>query len=99
MKNLTLLLCLTLLCPLVRADQTNIAEDDAGQEAYNGGFDSGKNGGTGFAEWKMTTEGNDENRHSGFFGATDSILQSFRISGKFPLNFLLLTGFRGLLAI
>ncbi len=70
MKKLTLLLCLTLLCRLVRADQTNIAEDDASQEAYNGGFDSGKNGGTGFAEWKMTAEGNDENRHSGFFGAT-----------------------------
>jgi tetratricopeptide (TPR) repeat protein len=43
---------------LVRADQTNVAEDDASQEAYNGGFDTGKNGGSGFGEWKMTTEGN-----------------------------------------
>ncbi len=54
----------------VRADQTNVAEDDASQEAYNGGFDSGKNGGSGFGEWKVTNEGNDENRHSGFFVAT-----------------------------
>ena len=42
---------------LVRADQTTISEDDASQEAYNGGFDSGKNGGTGFGEWKMTSDG------------------------------------------
>ena len=55
---------------LVRADQTNVAEDDASQDAYNGGFESGKNGGSGFGEWKMTNEGNDENRHSGFFIAT-----------------------------
>ncbi len=54
----------------MRADQTNVAEDDASQDAYNGGFDSGKNGGSGFGEWKMTSEGNDENRHSGFFVAT-----------------------------
>ncbi len=60
MKKLALALCLALVCPLVRADQTNLAEDDASQEAYNGGFESGKNGGSGFGEWKMTTEGNDD---------------------------------------
>jgi hypothetical protein len=70
MKKLTIALCLVLLGSLVRADQTNIAEDDASQEAYNGGFEAGKNGGTGFGEWKMATEGNDENRHAGFFTAT-----------------------------
>lgn len=70
MKKLTLALCLILLGALVRADQTNVAEDDASQEAYNGGFESGKNGGSGFGEWKMTIEGNDENRHSGFFVGT-----------------------------
>lgn len=70
MKKLLFALSLVLVCTLVRADQTNVAEDDASQEAYNGGFESGKNGGTGFGEWKMTTEGNDENRHSGFFTAT-----------------------------
>ena len=63
-------LTISFLPPFVRADQTNVAEDDASQEAYNGGFDNGKNGGSGFGEWKMTTEGNDENRHSGFFVAT-----------------------------
>ena len=72
MRTLSLNLAVVLVfIPLfVRADQTNIAEDDASQEAYNGGFDSGKNGGSGFGEWKVTNEGNDENRHSGFFVAT-----------------------------
>src|SRR6266849_8304852 len=63
-------LTILFLLPFVRADQTNVAEDDASQEAYNGGFDNGKNGGSGFGEWKMTIEGNDENRNSGFFVAT-----------------------------
>ncbi len=70
MKKLLFTLSLVLVCILVRADQTNLAEDDASLEAYNGGFESGKNGGSGFGEWKMTTEGNDENRHAGFFTAT-----------------------------
>ncbi len=52
MKKLALALCCTLVIGLVRAEQTNIAEDDASQEAYNGGFDSGRNGGSGFGEWK-----------------------------------------------
>ncbi|MGZ5568510.1 MAG: hypothetical protein ACXWKG_15980 [Limisphaerales bacterium] len=50
------------------AEPTNIAEDDATQ--YGGGWDTGKNGGSGFGNWTMTTEGNDANRHSGFFIAT-----------------------------
>lgn len=69
----------------VRADQTNVAEDDASQEAYGGGFETSKNGGTGFSEWKMTTEGNDENRHSGFFMATpehNSDLNGIAKNGK-----------------
>ena len=70
MKTLTIALCLTLVGGLVRADQTNLAEDDASQEAYNGGFDSGKSGGSGFGEWKMTSDGNDDQRHAGFYVAT-----------------------------
>ncbi|HEY1583355.1 MAG TPA: hypothetical protein VGF73_09695 [Chthoniobacterales bacterium] len=70
MNRLTFLLCFLCTLALVRADQTNVAEDDASQEAYNGGFDNGKNGGSGFGEWKMASEGNDDNRHSGFFVAT-----------------------------
>src|SRR5205807_10612936 len=50
------------------ATPANIAEDDASQ--YGGGWDTGKNGGSGFGEWKMTSEGNDANRHSGYFIAT-----------------------------
>jgi hypothetical protein len=74
MKRITLaaigVLTISFLPLCARADQTNVAEDDASQEAYNGGFDTGKNGGSGFGEWKVTNEGNDENRHSGFFVAT-----------------------------
>src|SRR5438094_665234 len=78
-------LLLLLLPTFVRADQTNVAEDDASQDAYSGGFDSGKNGGSGFGEWKMTSEGNDENRHSGFFIATtehNSDLNGIAHNGK-----------------
>jgi hypothetical protein len=89
MKTIALITvcCFTLflLPSLVRADQTNVAEDDASQDAYSGGFESGKNGGSGFAEWKTATEGNDENRHSGFFIATaehNSDLNGIAHSGK-----------------
>jgi hypothetical protein len=51
----------------VFSESTNVAEDDAGQ--YGSGFDNGKNGGTGFGPWTMMTEGNDENRHAGFYVA------------------------------
>lgn len=51
----------------VRADAYNIAEDDASQSAYSGGWSDGSNGGSGFAKWTFTMEGNDSERHSGFF--------------------------------
>lgn len=70
MRKFVLFLCLTFAFALVRADQINIAEDDASQEAYKGGFESGKNGGSGFGAWKLATAGNGENRHSGSFVAT-----------------------------
>ena len=66
MKKLTLALCLILVFDLVRADQVNVAEDDASQ----GACESGKNSGSGFGEWKLMTDGNDGNRHSGSFVAT-----------------------------
>lgn len=49
------------------AEPTNIAEDDASQSAYGGQWDNSKNGGNGFSNWNLTTEGNDNDRHSGFF--------------------------------
>lgn len=51
------------------AESTVIAEDDAAQSAYGGGWDNTKNGGSGFSNWTLTTEGNDGERHSGFFVA------------------------------
>jgi hypothetical protein len=52
------------------AESTVIAEDDASQSAYGGGWDNTKNGGSGFSAWALTTEGNDTERHSGFFIAS-----------------------------
>jgi hypothetical protein len=49
------------------ADAINVAEDDASQSAYGGQWDNSKNGGSGFSNWTLTTEGNDNDRHSGFF--------------------------------
>jgi len=65
-KKLGLTLCLALIFGLVRADQINLAEDDASQ----GPIDTGKKSGIGFGEWKLLTEGNDDHRHSGSFIAS-----------------------------
>jgi hypothetical protein len=54
------------------AESTVVAEDDASQSAYGGGWDNTKNGGSGFSAWALTTEGNDNDRHSGFFVASTS---------------------------
>ena len=56
----------------IRAENTVIAEDDASQSAYGSGWDNTKNGGNGFGPWTLTTEGNDTDRHSGFFIASTS---------------------------
>ncbi|HEY2124890.1 MAG TPA: hypothetical protein VGG94_05455 [Chthoniobacterales bacterium] len=52
---------------VLRAESIVIAEDDASQPAYGSGWDHSKNGGSGFSNWTLTTEGNDNERHSGFF--------------------------------
>jgi hypothetical protein len=81
MKKLGLALCLALIFGFVRADQTNLAEDDASQ----GPIETGKNSGSGFGEWKLLTEGNDANRHAGFFIATsehNKDLNSIAQNGK-----------------
>ncbi|MDQ6623915.1 MAG: hypothetical protein M3Y86_10605, partial [Verrucomicrobiota bacterium] len=74
LKSLTRFLLLSFATSLItstaRAEPTTIAEDDASKSEYGGSWDSGKNGGTGFGSWTLTNEGNDENRHSGFFIAT-----------------------------
>jgi hypothetical protein len=49
------------------AESTVIAEDDASQSAYGGTWDNTKNGGSGFSNWTLTTEGNENDRHAGFF--------------------------------
>jgi hypothetical protein len=52
------------------SESTVIAEDDASQSAYGSSWENGKNGGNGFTPWSLTTEGNDGERHSGFFIAS-----------------------------
>ena len=52
------------------AESVVIAEDDASNAAYNGQWDNTKNGGSGFGNWTLTTEGNDNERHAGFYIAT-----------------------------
>lgn len=54
----------------LRAENTVIAEDDASQSAYSSGWDNSKSGGSGFGNWTLTIEGNDNDRHSGFFIAS-----------------------------
>jgi len=52
---------------LTYSESMVVAEDDASQSAYGGQWDNSKNGGSGFSNWTLTTEGNDNDRHSGFF--------------------------------
>ena len=76
---------LLLLATTVHSEPTNIAEDDASKSEYGGSWDSGKNGGTGFGSWTMTSEGNDADRHSGFFIAstdTNKDLNNIAKDGK-----------------
>ena len=51
----------------ILGEQLNSAEDDASQSAYGGSWNSGKNGGSGFGPWILTSEGSSGNRYSGFF--------------------------------
>jgi len=52
---------------VAHADSTIVAEDDASQSAYSSAWDNSKNGGSGFTNWSLTSEGNDNDRHSGFY--------------------------------
>lgn len=69
MKRFICILSLSLATttPDLFAESTVIAEDDASQSGYGGAWDNSKNGGSGFGNWVLTTEGNDNDRHSGFF--------------------------------
>ena len=49
------------------AEPTNVAEDDASHSAYGTAWENGKNGGSGFGPWALTSEGSGADRHSGFF--------------------------------
>ncbi len=72
MKRLSV--CLTVLAitsPLF-AGSTTIAEDDASASAYTSGWTNGSNGGRGFGNWTLTSEGNANDRHSGFYIANTS---------------------------
>lgn len=61
------LVLMLVIAPPGFAEPTTIAEDDASQSAYGGQWDNSKSGGSGFSNWALATEGNDSERHSGFF--------------------------------
>ena len=62
------IVCLSLVfASQLRAESVVIAEDDASQAAYGGKWDNSKHGGSGFTNWSLTAEGNDNERHSGLF--------------------------------
>ena len=76
MKLPTLIaLFLSTSIPLIFAsDLINVAEDEASHSAYNNGWESGKNSGTGFGAWLFQTAGGVGNdSHSGFFVAEASV--------------------------
>jgi len=57
----------------INAESTVTAEDDASNSAYGNQWDNSKNGGSGFGNWSLTTEGNDNDRHSGFYIADSKL--------------------------
>src|SRR4029077_13434540 len=64
-------LCLVFtFASVIRGESLVLAENDASNSAYTSGWDNSKNGGSGFGNWSLTTEGNDNERHSGFYIAT-----------------------------
>ena len=74
------LLLFTILLPLLiglstvqSSDRINVAEDEASHSAYNGGWESGKNSGSGFGAWLFRTAGGAQpDSHAGFFIANSS---------------------------
>src|SRR4029077_6480534 len=61
-------LCLVFtFASVIRGESLVLAENDASNSAYTSGWSNTKNGGSGFGNWSLTTEGNDNERHSGFF--------------------------------
>ena len=67
MKRLCAVAFLFAIAASVFAASNIIAEDDASDATYVSGWASGKNGGHGFSNWAVTSEGNDNERHSGFY--------------------------------
>ena len=67
MKGLCGLLFLFAAPSALFAQSNIIAQDDASDAAYASGWANGKNGGHGFDSWAVTSEGNDNERHSGFY--------------------------------
>jgi hypothetical protein len=73
MKLLRPLLFLSVfsLVPAWSQDRVNVSEDDAAHSAYGGGWETGKNGGTGFGSWTLQSRGGvEQDSHSGFFVAS-----------------------------
>ena len=53
--------------PLINAENTVIAEDDASDGTYGSSWDNSKNGGSGFSNWTLVTDKNEHDSYAGFF--------------------------------
>lgn len=80
------LLLVALLPSAFAADVINLAEDEASHSAYNGGWESGKNSGTGFGAWLFQSAGGvQSDSHSGFFiaqGSSQGDIDNVGLGGK-----------------
>ena len=62
--------CVLTLSTHSAADRINVAEDEASHSAYNAGWETGRNGGAGFGEWVLASQGGSQpDSHAGFFVA------------------------------
>ena len=92
------------LVPLAFAESTIVAEDDASESAYNGGWDNSKNGGRGFTNWTLTVESKGDKSYAGFYiaepgqnGGLKGIIKNGKAFGAFAngAGFEQAIGYRG----
>ncbi len=71
------------LASVQASDRINIAEDEATHSAYNGGWQAGKNSGTGFGAWLFQTAGGvGSDSHCGFFVANSTEQKDLENAGS-----------------
>jgi hypothetical protein len=83
MSPLLLLPILLSLASVQASDRINVAEDEATHSAYNGGWQQGKNSGTGFGAWLFQSAGGvGTDSHCGFFVANSTEQKDLENAGS-----------------